>query len=523
MHTPNALPAAFSRTDPTTPLSEIPRVSRNRPRLSDLPFSMGELDSVIGSLRSFSSGYVAQIDEIRGRARRFCNSVVRPRALQIERAAGQDSDYFAEDVMREACDYGMFSFLIPKGFGGGGFLSLHSAVMAEELAVGCAGLASTIGVHSAAMSIALLGMDAYLLGTSIQEVIEAERRREPILWAGAVTEPAAGTDIWDEQFLGKGAIGTFARKVPGGYRISGRKCFISNGSVAKEVVLVAALDRKNIAGSWTGFLVPADAEGFSVGRIEKKMGQKSSPTAELILDDVFVSSERQIGQEGGGARYVSIYLSASRGPVGAIGTGVARRALECLIDWAKQADGGAGPMIDQQWLQLEIAEMARDICLSRQAYMSATVVVDSIFIDLLERPLMVAAQNFLPLSFIRSSLGRKVLRSDTVIQMMSRMLGEAAPEQKAALAAALGAMAKIQGSNTGVRVAGKVMRIMGHDSYDRRWPVDKCYRDAKLTQIYEGTNEANAITQFKAMAGGWSLLDDLAGATDLHNTIREAS
>jgi len=454
-------------------------------------------------IRGFPAAYMSQIEEMRERAREFAHRVIRPRALEIERKVFDQHDYFPWDVIEKACDYKFFSLLIPQAFGGGGFLSLHSANMAEELAAGCGGLASTIGVHSGALSIGLISADAYLLGTEVQKVVGAESRREPILWGGAVTEPTAGTDIWDEQFLAKSSARSWAKKVDGGFVLNGRKCFISNGSVASEVVIAAALDRRDVAESWTAFLVPSDAPGFSVGHIERKMGQKSSPTSEVILEDVFVPRERMIGREGSGARYVGLYLSGSRGPVGAIGTGLARRSLECLVDWAKTKRAGAGRLIDQQWIQLRIAEMARDIYFSRLAYMTSAILVDHVFLKLLGRPLIKIAMSLIPGFFIRSSYGKKLLKGHFVTEMMWNVLGETAAQDELGIIAATAGAAKILGSDTGVKVSGEAIRLMGHDAFDPRWPVEKCFRDAKLTQIYEGTNQANAMTQFKGMVASW--------------------
>ena len=504
----SVLSPSFDREEHTTPISEIPKPEALSPELGEFPFSMGEVTRTLEIVRGFPDSYVRQIDEMRERAREFSQRVIRPRALEIERKVFAEHDYFPWDVIEEACDYKLFSLLIPEAFGGGGFLSLHSAVMAEELAAGCGGLASTIGVHSGALSIGLISADAYLLGTEVQKVVAAEERRQPILWGGAVTEPTAGTDIWDEQLLAKSSARSWARAVDGGFLLNGRKCFISNGSVAREVVIAAALDRRDVAGSWTAFLVPADAPGFSVGHIERKMGQKSSPTSEVILEDVFVPRERLIGKEGAGGRYVSLYLSGSRGPVGAIGTGLARRALECLVEWAKSKRAGAGRLIDQQWMQLRIAELARDIYFARLAYMSSAIVVDHVFLKLLDRPLIRVAMNLIPGAFIRSSIGKKLLKGRYVTELMWQVLGEAAAADELAHIAALAGAAKILGSDTGVKVSGLAMRIMGHDAFDPRWPVEKCYRDAKLTQIYEGTNQANAMTQFKGMASSWDIPEE---------------
>jgi len=116
--------------------------------------------------------------------------------------------------------------------------------------------------------------------------------------------------------------------VPGGFRLSGTKRFISNGSVARWITILMATDPRRPAETWTCFLVDARSEGFAVSRVEHKMGQRACPAAELAFDEVFVPDERIVGREGDGAAATMIVLACSRGPVGAIATGIARGAYE---------------------------------------------------------------------------------------------------------------------------------------------------------------------------------------------------
>jgi len=484
---------------PTTPYRSIPVAGETDPSDSDFPFSWGEVDSLFKVGRMFPSSYFRRLQEIRQSAREFSNRVIRPRALEIDRIAATDHTYFAWDVMKEACRHRFFSLIIPEAFEGMGAGVLHMAAMAEELAVGCAGLASTIGVHSAGISCGLLSLDAYVLENYIRPVARAEKRGEPILWGGAVTEPLAGTDIWDEDFLEKASILTFARKVPGGYRLTGRKCFISNGSVARYFALAAAVDPKSVRESWTTFLVDANSPGFSVGRVEHKMGQRASPAAELILDDVFVPDHCRIGLEGKAGWYVSIYLAGSRGPVGAIGIGCARRALECLLDWARQKRCGSGWMIDQQSLQLAISRMSSEIAAARGLYVASCLACDELFYRMIGGRVQKAALFLLPKRLLSTGPVRRLVGSEAAKRTLNRVLEALMPEDRLAHISRLATAAKCVGSETGILICGEVARIMGPDAMDPRWPVEKAYRDAKLTMIYEGTNQANSITHFKDM------------------------
>jgi butyryl-CoA dehydrogenase len=303
--------------------------------------------------------------------------------------------------------------------------------------------------------------------------------------------------------LEKAKVVTIAKKVPGGYKLTGRKCFISNGSVARYFALTAALDPKAVRQSWTCFLVDAQAQGFSVGRIEHKMGQRASPAAELILEDVFVPDECRLGLEGKGGWYVGIYLAGSRGPVGAIGIGCARRSLECLIEWAKQKKTSSGRLIDQQAIQLAIARMASEIAAARSLYVASCLACDLIFYEMIGKPLTKAAISLLPKSLLTAKPIKKILGSEMAKKAADKFLQKVVPADRLAHISQLATAAKCVGSEAGVRISGEVARIMGPDSMDPRWPVEKAFRDAKLTMIYEGTNQANQVTHFKELARTW--------------------
>ena len=487
----------------TSPTIEIKPAKITASGTDDFPFTAGEIINHFRLAKRFPATYFTMFEEVRGRAKEFADKHIRPGAVELDKKISRDPTYFDWELIRKACPYRFFSMLIPTEFEGMGCYSLHMAAMVEELAVGCGGTASTIGVHSAGVSCGMISLDPYVLEKYLRATAQAEKRGEPILWGGAVTEPAAGTDIWDEDFLEKAKIVTFAKKVPGGYVLNGRKCFISNGSVAKYFAVTAALDPDNIRESWSAFLVPAESKGFSVGRIERKMGQKSSPAAELIFEDMFLPDDLLLGGKGMGARAVTIYLAGSRGPVGAIGTGIARRALECLVDWATQKKTGRGRLIDQQAIQLVIARMTKEIEEARAAYVAAGLACDEIFLHIMSNPLVAAMLTAVPHKMFLNATVVKIAKSDFAKNMIYRILSKAATEDRLAQTSALATIAKIKGSSVGVNVSGEVARIMGPDSADPRWPVEKCWRDAKLTQIYEGTNQANAITLFKDTVRTW--------------------
>ena len=171
--------------------------------------------------------------------------------------------------------------------------------------------------------------------------------------------------------------------------------------------------------------------------------------------------------------------------------------------WAKEKRNERGRLIDQQAMQLTIARMAQDTELARQAYVNAAIAYDLFVETLLKQPVAKLAMHGLPSSFVRSKVGRSLLGSESVKRITRGLLAKVFTDERLALASVLATLAKVTGSDVGVRVSGEAVRLMGHDALDPRWPVEKCFRDAKLTQIYEGTNQANTITFFKDMVRTW--------------------
>ena len=168
-----------------------------------------------------------------------------------------------------------------------------------------------------------------------------------------------------------------AEKVNGGYRLNGTKCFITNGNLATRVIVTMCLDPANPVESMATFFVPASSEGFSVGKVERKCGQKASHTAELIFKDVFVPDENLWAPPGQGLRHNREMLSTSRGFVGIIGLGIAKSALERCIQFAHQKKIKNHRLIDEEWVQIAIADMMKDIKAVRAACMNFSIAVDT--------------------------------------------------------------------------------------------------------------------------------------------------
>ncbi len=249
------------------------------------------------------------------------------------------------------------------------------------------------------------------------------------LAAFALTEESAGSDA--------SAIKTTATRADNGYIINGTKLFITNGGEADIYTVIALTDKERGARGASVFLVEKDTPGFSFGRKEKKLGIRASATRELVFEDCLVSAENIIGREGMGFPMIIRLFNRSRPGIGAQAVGLAQGALEAALDHAKNRIQFEHPIISFQAVQHMLANMATDIEAARALVYGAARTIDS------------GAKDF----SMESS------------------------------------MAKVFASDVAMRVTTDAVQIFGGVGYMRDYPVEKMMRDAKITQIYEGTNQ----------------------------------
>jgi len=249
------------------------------------------------------------------------------------------------------------------------------------------------------------------------------------LAAFAVTEPTAGTDI--------GAIKTTAEKVSDGYLINGTKQFISNGGEAEIYTVIALTDKSKGARGASALLVEKDTPGFTFGKKEKKLGIRASSTRELIFRDCLVPEENLISKEGMGFIITLKVFDHSRPGIGAQAVGIAQGALEAAVDYARQRIQFGHPVIALPAVQIKLADMATQVEAARALIYAVARSMDG------------GAKNFTEES----------------------------------------AMAKVFASDVAMNVTTEAIQVFGGAGYMRDYPVEKMMRDAKITQIYEGTNE----------------------------------
>lgn len=446
--------------------------------------------------RRYAAGSVADLESARASARAYASHHVRPRALEIDARVGADHDYFDWDVVRAALPYRLLSLVIPSHAGGafrGGTASV--AVVMEELCAACPGVANIFGAHALGVSPLLVAGVAQWDGC-LAEIVRAERDGEPVLMACAVTEPSAGTDVEDPQLLRRAAINTHARQVSGGYRLAGTKCFISNGNVARWITVLMPVDPQRPAETWSCFLVDARSDGFSVGRVERKLGQRACPAAEIVFDDVFVPDERLIGRVGDGLPVTMMILATSRPIVGAIATGIARGAYERLREWVA---GKGAAVAERQYLHLALAEIETEIHLARQAYMDAATELEQSVVGPLMRHPLVRGAAVLPRRLRRSGTWQRWMNSPAGRDRAARVIRAGTTDRAVTRTLGLSSLAKVVGADVAVSVTNRALEVVGLDAGPVRAELEKLWRDAKLTQIYEGTNQLNRLEVYRAL------------------------
>jgi len=369
----------------------------------------------------------------------------------------------------------------------------------EEVSAGCVGLANLIAVHGLAVSFVAASGDVSAMARVSRQLVAGERAGKPSLLSTALTEPGAGTDMEEAELLRVAQLCSEAKPVPGGYLLSGRKVFISNGSIADTHVVLAPIDRRRPVETLTAFLVPSSAQGVSVARVERKMGQKACPAAELLFEECFVPEEQRLTGTPMAERGMDLVLGATRGAVGVFGAGVARGAYERALDWARRRTIGGRPAIEQQWVQLRLVDMRRNLMMARAAYLEAMLSNELFGLAGLARAgVLERVAGVVPKRVLEGPRIRRVLESRRASDGLQQRIAEAS-EHEVGLSSATGAHSKITGSDLAVESCEMAIELMGADGLRHDRGVEKLLRDAKLLQIYEGTNQLNRMEMYRRL------------------------
>jgi acyl-CoA dehydrogenase len=350
-------------------------------------------------------------------ARDFARNEIAPVAEHYDQAAE-----FPLPVIEKARQAGLINTNIPMEYGGAGASLVEEAVVCEELAWGCTGISTSILINN------LAAIPIIVAGTDEQKKEWLGRMTGGQLGAYAVTEPAAGSDV-------AGMLSTAVKK-DGEYVLRGSKTFISNASHSQFFVVFAYTDKAARYKGISAFIVERDRPGFSVSKKFDKLGQRASDTAEITLDEVAVPEANRLGKEGDGFMIAMKVFDRSRPTVAASAVGLAQRALDESVKYAKERTTMGVPIIQHQGIGFMLADMAMNVEAARLLAYKAAWLVD-----------------------------------------------QGQPNTKFA------AFAKAFAADSAMKAATDAVQVLGGYGYMKEYPVEKLMRDCKVFQIYEGTSQ----------------------------------
>ncbi len=361
-------------------------------------------------------------------AREFAEKRLMPIAAELD-----EKQEFPTELVAEMAELGLMGIPVPEELGGGGMTTAAYTIAVEEISRGCASVGVTLSAHTS------LACDPLLkYGNDEQK----EKFLKPLaagekLGALAMTEPGAGTDL--------GAAAMAAKKDGDEYVLNGSKIFITNGGVGDVILVLASTNREAKAKGLAMFIVEKGTPGFSVGKVEHKLGIRASNTAELVFEDCRIPAANLLGEEGAGYKIGLGTLDGGRIGIAAQAVGIGVAAQERAIVYAKEREQFGKPIGTFQAIQWMIADSATELDAARLLYLRASQVKDS-----------------------------------------GKRFGSEA------------AMAKLFASEAASRAADRSIQIHGGYGYTVEYAPERHYRDARITQIYEGTSEVMRMV----IAGG---------------------
>src|SRR6266446_6532871 len=365
---------------------------------------------------------------IRDTVRQFMETEVRPLVKELER-----EEKFPLDLLKNIADMGCCGMLMPEEWGGSGLDTVSYVLMIEEVARVYAAMSTALGVTNSAVQIPLLqfGSEAQK-----QKYLKHLASGE-ILGSFCLTEAAAGSDA--------AGIQATAKRDGDIYRLNGAKTWVTNGSVAGVFIIFAKTNPEAGAKGISAFLVEPTFKGLKIGRHEDKMGQRSSPSVEILLNDCEVPAANRLGEEGQGLKIALSALEGGRIGIAAQAVGLAQGALDESIKYAKQRRAFGKTISDFQAIQWMIADMQTELEAARGLTYYA--------------------------AWLQAS-------GKTSLSGPGSAGGGAAASK-----------AKLYASEMANRVVYKAVQIHGSVGYSRETDVERMYRDARVITIYEGTSE----------------------------------
>ena len=367
---------------------------------------------------------------IRDTARSFAAERLHPSAAERDRTGE-----FPADAVEEMAKLGFLGMLVPERYDGAGADHVSYALAMEEVAAGDGACSTIMGVHNSTGCVPILRF-----GTEDQKqrFLKPMARGEQLA-AFCLTEPEAGSEA--------SAIRTRAQKRGNKYVLNGTKQFITGGANADLAIVFAVTDPAAGKKGISAFIVPTDSPGYKVAKLERKLGQRASDTAQIVFDDMELTPDLLLGEEGAGYRIALANLEGGRIGIAAQSVGMARAAYEAALAYAKERVAFGRPIIEHQAVAFRLADMATQIEVARQMMLHAAALRDA------EQPCIKEAS-----------------------------------------------MAKLFASEMAERVCSGAIQTFGGYGYLADFPVERIYRDVRVTQIYEGTSDIQRLVISREIA-----------------------
>jgi len=369
-------------------------------------------------------------EAIRDAVREFAQAELWPHAAQWDR-----EHRFPKEAHQGLAALGAYGICVPEEHGGAGLDYLTLALVLEEIAAGDGGTSTAISVTNCPVNAILM---RYGNAQQKKQWLEPLAQGQ-MLGAFCLTEPQAGSDA--------SSLRTVAARDADGYVLNGTKQFITSGKNGQVAIVIAMTDKAAGKKGMSAFLVPTDAPGYTVARLEDKLGQHSSDTALINFDNCRIPAENLIGQEGEGYKIALGALEGGRIGIAAQSVGMARSAFEFAVNYAKERTAFGGPIFEQQAVGFRLADCATQIEAARQLIWHAAALRDA---------------------------GRPCLKE--------------------------AAMAKLFASEMAERVCSAAIQTLGGYGYVNDFPLERIYRDVRVCQIYEGTSDIQKLLITRALA-----------------------
>lgn len=362
--------------------------------------------------------------------RQYVQAEIAPHA-----AAWDKSAEFPAAQLRGLAALGCFGVAVPTELDGAGLDYLALALIVEEIAAGDGATSTIVSVTNCPVNSILMAFG----NAEQQERFLKPLARGDMLGAFCLTEPHVGSEA--------GGVKTSAVREGGHYVINGVKQFITSGKNGDVAIVMAVTDKAAGKRGISAFLVPTATPGYTVARIEDKMGQHASDTAQILFDNCRIPAANRLGEEGQGLKIALSGLEGGRIGIASQAVGMARAAFECALAYSKERQAFGVPIFEHQAVQFKLADMATRIEAARQLIWHAASLKDA---------------------------GLPCLKE--------------------------AAMAKLMASEMAEAVCSGAIQVLGGYGYVSDFPVERIYRDVRVCQIYEGTSEVQKILIGRALA-----------------------